>query len=127
MPSTSRITPPTPVLAPPNGSTAEGWLCVSALTAIVVPAVNSTTPALPTKADLTNGASSVSVLVRSWRINGSTVVTVVAVVQIDRRPERLVGAVLAPRLGEGLQLDVGRVAIELLEVLPDHVQFLEVE
>ena len=30
-PSTSRITPPTPVLAPPNGSMAEGWLCVSTL------------------------------------------------------------------------------------------------
>ncbi len=49
------MTPPTPVFAPPNGSTAEGWLCVSALTASVVPAVNSTTPALPTNADLTNG------------------------------------------------------------------------
>ena len=34
-PITSRITPPTPVLAPPNGSIAEGWLCVSALTASV--------------------------------------------------------------------------------------------
>jgi hypothetical protein len=33
MPSTSRITPPTPVLAPPNGSTADGWLWVSALSA----------------------------------------------------------------------------------------------
>ena len=32
------MTPPTPVLAPPNGSTADGWLCVSALRAIVVPA-----------------------------------------------------------------------------------------
>ena len=36
-PSTSRMTPPTPVLAPPNGSTADGWLWVSALRAIVVP------------------------------------------------------------------------------------------
>jgi hypothetical protein len=65
MPNTSRMTPPTPVLAPPNGSTADGWLWVSALTASVVPAVNSTTPALPTNADLTNGAASASVLVRS--------------------------------------------------------------
>ena len=54
-PSTSRITPPTPVLAPPNGSTADGWLCVSALRAIVVPSTNDTMPALPTNADRTNG------------------------------------------------------------------------
>ena len=36
-PCTSRMTPPTPVLAPPNGSTADGWLWVSALRASVVP------------------------------------------------------------------------------------------
>ena len=37
----------------------------------------------------------------------------------DRGPERLVGAVLAPRLGERLQLDVGRVAAERREVVAD--------
>ena len=34
------MTPPTPVLAPPNGSTADGWLWVSALRATVVPSAN---------------------------------------------------------------------------------------
>ena len=55
-PRTSRITPPTPVLAPPNGSTADGWLCVSAFSASVVPRANETMPALPTNAERTNGA-----------------------------------------------------------------------
>ena len=36
-PITSRMTPPTPVLAPPNGSTADGWLWVSAFSASVTP------------------------------------------------------------------------------------------
>ena len=64
-PSTSRITPPTPVLAPPNGSTADGWLCVSALRATVVPSTKATMPALPTNADRTNGAATRSVASRS--------------------------------------------------------------
>ena len=59
------MTPPTPVLAPPNGSTADGWLWVSALRAIVVPAANETMPALPTNAERTNGAATVSVAARS--------------------------------------------------------------
>ena len=58
------MTPPTPVLAPPNGSTADGWLWVSALRASVVPGTNDTTPALPTNAERTNGASTVSVAAR---------------------------------------------------------------
>ena len=69
-PSTSRITPPTPVLAPPNGSTADGWLWVSALSAIVVPGRYETMPALPTNADRTNGASMVSVHRRSTVSSG---------------------------------------------------------
>ena len=128
MPSTSRITPPTPVFAPPNGSTADGWLWVSALSAIVVPAVNSMTPALPTNAERTNGASIESVHARSWASSGvtSTGPSGPPVVSIDR-PERLVGAVLAPRLGERLDLDVGDLASEALVLVADHAEFLEVE
>ena len=69
-PSTSRITPPTPVLAPPNGSTADGWLWVSALSAIVVPGRYETMPALPTNADRTNGAAMASVHRRSTVSSG---------------------------------------------------------
>ena len=67
------MTPPTPVLAPPNGSTADGWLCVSALRATVVPSLNDTMPALPTNADRTNGAATVSVAARSWSSSGGSV------------------------------------------------------
>ena len=45
----------------------------------------------------------------------------------DRRPERLVGAVLAPRLGERLQFDVGGVAPEAEEVLADRLELLGIE
>ena len=74
MPSTSRITPPTPVFAPPNGSTADGWLWVSAFRAIVtgLPRASSrkpTMPALPTNADRTNGAAIDSVHSRSMPIS----------------------------------------------------------
>ncbi len=45
----------------------------------------------------------------------------------DRRPERLVGAVLAPRLGQRLQLDVDRIATASREVVADGDQLLPVE
>ena len=64
-PITSRITPPTPVLDPPKGSIAEGWLCVSAFTAMVVPGENDTMPAFPTYALRRNGASIAVVAFRS--------------------------------------------------------------
>jgi hypothetical protein len=73
-PITSRITPPTPVLAPPNGSTALGWLWVSAFSASVRSGVNCTMPALPTKALTTHGAAIVSVAWRSCFSSGATVV-----------------------------------------------------
>ena len=64
IPMTSRMTPPTPVFAPPNGSTADGWLCVSAFSARDTPSTNETMPALPTNdeqdelgADLVGGVA----------------------------------------------------------------------
>ena len=107
-PITSRMTPPTPVLAPPNGSTADGWLWVSALSASVVPSANDTMPALPTNADRTNGRVDGVGGGRAAGRAGDGSVVPSSVVMVG--PERLVGAVLAPRLGQRLQLDVGRVA-----------------
>ena len=43
--NTSRRMPPTPVAAPWNGSTADGWLCDSTLNAIATPSPTSTAPA----------------------------------------------------------------------------------
>src|SRR5918993_4118589 len=60
-PRISRITPPTPVLAPPNGSTADGWLCVSALNDISNSSSKSMMPALSTNAEITQGALILSV------------------------------------------------------------------
>ncbi len=66
----SRITPPTPVFAPPNGSIAEGWLWVSAFSASVRPGWNETIPALPSNAERTNGAAIRSVVSRRRRSRG---------------------------------------------------------
>ena len=41
----SRTIPPTPVAAPSKGSTAEGWLWLSILSATAMPSPTSTTPA----------------------------------------------------------------------------------
>ena len=43
------------------------------------------------------------------------------------RPERLVGAMLTPGLGQDLDLDVGDVAAETLVLVADHPQLLDVE
>jgi len=45
------------VAAPPNGSTADGWLCVSTLTAIPWPRASSTIPALSLSDEITQGAT----------------------------------------------------------------------
>ncbi len=66
------MTPPTPVFAPPNGSIADGWLWVSAFTAIVTPGTYETMPALPTNELRTNGASIAFVHRRSCCISGTT-------------------------------------------------------
>src|SRR5207253_11223883 len=49
VPSGSRITPPSPVLAPPYGSIADGWLCVSTLKQTLYLSSKRTTPALSSK------------------------------------------------------------------------------
>ena len=41
----SRTMPPTPVAAPSNGSTADGWLWLSIFSATAIPSPTSTTPA----------------------------------------------------------------------------------
>src|SRR3954468_12020722 len=46
VPSTSRITPPTPVALPPYGSMAVGWLGVSTLNDTAPASSNAITPAL---------------------------------------------------------------------------------
>ncbi len=51
----------------------------------------------------------------------------VVVAEFDRRAERLVGAVFAPRLGQRFEFEVGRIAVERLEVVTDHPQFGRVE
>ncbi len=53
--------------------------------------------------------------------------TLVAVVGHERRPERLVRAVLAPRLGDGLELDVGRITALGDEVTLHGQQLLGIE
>ena len=63
-PRMSRTTPPTPVLAPPKGSRAEGWLWVSTLMARSCSSSKATMPALSTKALRTQGASMRSVAAR---------------------------------------------------------------
>ena len=57
VPSGSRITPPMPVLAPPYGSNADGWLCVSTLNTTLNWSSKRTTPALSSKT-LTHQSSS---------------------------------------------------------------------
>ncbi len=49
--------PPTPVAAPWNGSTAEGWLCDSTLNAIECPEPISTAPAFSPGPITTRGPS----------------------------------------------------------------------
>ena len=98
-------------------------MCVSALRAIVVPSTNDTMPALPTNADRTNGrvdgGSGGAQLIEQRRELDP--------IRAQRRAERLVRAVLAPRLGDRLQLDVGRVASERLEVVADGDQLGRIE
>ncbi len=60
-PIMSRMQPPTPVAAPPYGSMAEGWLCVSTLKAIPYSSSNSMMPALSLKTEMHHGLFSLRV------------------------------------------------------------------
>src|SRR5262249_37149316 len=51
VPMTSRMHPPIPVAAPPYGSIADGWLCVSTFTPTAVLSSNALTPALSLNTD----------------------------------------------------------------------------
>ena len=123
-PMMSRTTPPTPVLAPPKGSSAEGWLCVSTLKETSYSSSKSMMPALSTKAERTQGAS-IS-LRRRLQVGLDQAVDALlgvrrsAVVSriVDDALEGLVDAVLGPGLGQGLQLDVGGLAPFGAEIAP---------
>jgi len=65
VPSTSRMTPPTPVPAPPNGSIADGRLCVSTLMHTESTSSNLMMPALSTNTLTQKSRSSVRV---TWAI-----------------------------------------------------------
>jgi hypothetical protein len=65
-PMTSRTTPPTPVLAPPNGSSADGWLCVSTLKAKSYASSKAMMPALSTKAERSHSGQIASVAARKY-------------------------------------------------------------
>ena len=108
-PATSRITPPSPVFDPPYGSMAEGWLWVSTLKQTSNSSSNRTTPALSAKT-LTS-QSRLEVLRRLEDRLLEEVVDDLAL-ELDPAAERLVRAVLAPGLGDRLQLAVGRLAAE---------------
>ncbi len=73
-PITSRITPPTPVFAPPNGSSAEGWLWVSTLNARSKRSSNAMMPALSTNAERTHGLFTRSVAARMNVLSSESIV-----------------------------------------------------
>ena len=86
--------PPTPVAAPSNGSTADGWLWLSIFSATASPSPTSTTPAFspgPWSTRSPGGGEGP-----------------------QQRPAVLVGAVLAPHQAEHDQLGVGRLAAQQL-------------
>ena len=103
---------------------AEGWLWVSTLKQTASSSSKAMTPALSLKtdrqksslplADQVLGAledrvlDQVLVVARAELLAG-----LIADFDLDRALERLVDAVLAPGLGEHLQLDVGRLAVRL--------------
>ena len=122
VPIGSRITPPRPVLAPPYGSKAEGWLCVSTLKTTLYCSSKRTTPALSRKT-LTHQSSSpasrrifsvaAKIVSRSMFSNRRSAVPVAVA---NPASQGLVAAMLAPRLGDRFQFDVARVAAERAEM-----------
>ncbi len=116
MPSTSRITPPTPVFAPPNGSTADGWLWVSAfererraLGELDDAGVADEGRPHERCVDLLGARP--QLLHQRDRSGGGRESPGSVAWMIARKV--LCAAVLAPGLGERLELDVGRVTVDL--------------
>ena len=124
VPSGSRITPPMPVPAPPYGSMADGWLCVSTLKQTLLRSSNRMTPALSLKTETHQGFFSSAV---ARMIVVLSRLSIRRAVEINDAAERLVDAVLGPGLRERFQLDVGRVAADLGEVVLDRVHLGEVQ
>ena len=94
---------------------AEGWLWVSTLKQTSYSSSNRTTPALSLKT-----LTSQSRFRSRGRLEDRLLEQVVdrPALEVDPPRERLVRAVLAPGLGEGLELAVGGVAAELAEMAP---------
>ena len=90
----SRRMPPTPVAAPWNGSTADGWLWLSALKVTASPSPRSSTPAFSPGPCSTRGAAARQPLQEQRRV--------------------LVAAVLGPEQREDGELEVVRLALEQL-------------
>ena len=93
---------------------AEGWLCVSTLKQTSCSSSNRTTPALSVKTLTSQSQASSRV---APKIVCLSRLSIVRPSNAIRPRKRLVRAVLAPGLGEGLQLAVGRVAAELREMV----------
>ena len=120
-PMTSRTTPPTPVLAPPNGSRAEGWLWVSTLKARSSSVVKRDDAGVvdeggahPGAVNLVGGGADIGVeqTVDAGRDAVRSRV-------VDFRLERFVNAVFAPGLGHHFQLGVGRFPFLFAEIALD--------
>ena len=92
---------------------ADGWLCVSTLKQTSCSSSNRTTPALSLKTLTSQSQASVA---RGAEDRLLEQVVDRPALEVDPAPERLVRAMLAPGLGERLQLAVGRVAAEAAEM-----------
>jgi hypothetical protein len=123
-PRMSRITPPRPVFAPPYGSIALGWLWVSTLKQTFEVSSNSMMPGV-----VLEDADAPGLVEVLGRLGDRRLEQVRDDLPLERdvAGEGLVLAVLAPGLGDRLELDVARLAPDLLEVVADRVELLQVE
>src|SRR4029077_7816744 len=102
----SRRIPPTPVAAPWNGSTADGWLCDSTLKAPASPSPRAITPAFSPGPSSTRPPA-------ARRVAGPLQHTVARRRQaLQQERGVLVAAVLGPEQREDGELEMVRVAAE---------------
>ena len=131
-PITSRTTPPTPVFAPPKGSSAEGWLCVSTLketscTPVVLddPGVVDERRAHPGRRNLVGRGLEVGADQAIDRLPARLPVHRLGIV--DGALEGLVHAVLRPGLRQALELHVGGLAALAGKIVLDGAHLDEVQ
>ena len=125
VPMGSRITPPMPVLAPPYGSRAEGWLWVSTLKTMLLSSSKRTTPAL--SFEHANAPIGVAGLFADFNRGGKDgflehvfeLPLALGPIVAYAPGQSFVAAMLAPGLRDGFQLGVGRVAVEFFEMVLD--------